>query len=1232
MSDNIAKPFIPEIEDPCFFHFEPPRDDAAFHELREHYSKLRSAPLLRFTETDEEHEARIDAIAGERKAVSIPITATARWKPSQAPWSIITEEGHRPVPAVVRHPDFQQLDQLEFRLVDRLKTGQQRCAQVYKGTLSLQSSSEPPAVVVFKIFQECYFPLPTVFHPERGMHYGFWPDGAQQARVHTWAHQQLTSMQGKQIPWLYGVFKFNLPPEEAYGLVTEYVEGMLGYCVQLDSIWSSKDEMRKLAEYALSTALDMSERGVIHGDLMKQNLIIRQGDAKFPIVELLNVKKSGKESKRMLVGRILQELVRMGFPKEVLPVLVSATATTTSGVDPEMNPLGARRAPTILFISVTPQIAMFKRDCTPALPAGSKHSCELYILQESKIAMLWLRIASQMGLALFTLIVQMQLHGNLYVPQSIGLFFDAAVPHLLLIAGDVSHSLLASGRSPVAPPTVASEYVPSATMSPVDAITWNTTTRGVSVESSLPSSSSVLAATSTSLPPRSRPTSKSRDRPVPVWREGFITPTEESNTSHVIPLVVACIVGAAFARATSTMTIPSLRCLRRFIPSNAIAKLKGILKGGTPTQSGTELVLDGVGVSSTVSLVSASITGDQPATDAEGPRPGVYVSAFHGFLSACTIAADTPAVEDSQEIRETVNSVLGMQTEAEDMEAPESNTPASIPVRIVNVSAGAAASPGSQSASNSAASSQSDIWTGPFVALLPSQHEFTGILYPTGAYLVPLLDSTTPLSPRRAPSGSSKIPPRIASIPDWLCPTYTEQACEEHMKRCGAIVDEMTRQCTRYIAARETLPAARSYLEECVEEQRAYIEELEARLKVQRGQLEAVYAGMKKRQSDIASRRERLQEEQGRMKEERTRVEEERLAVEERRREAEEARLRIAAQRTRAMEERAKLEAKRGALEREHAGMEKEGLPAQGAKTAKEMCDKETQVDEADAGLSEGQLDPREADTVSSSEGERRDESAQDGPDAGAALGAEEDDEKSGELQQQSHRDANQVSTDRQDQPKEASTSAQQAEPSMEDDQGKPGIHDAEGVDVPMGDHGDEDERIPDGPLSSTLSTSLGPGESHEECDLGLSANAPGLNDPPRSPTSEEVMESPKDSVIPELSGPDGTGSDDSSHPGASMHFGTLTASSTGSQPLFTNMFQLPSTQGSQPAVASNNTGPSTAQDAASDDRQADEEDARAAPRRKMQTDVITSSSRRDSGNRGRHGRPAGRRRGARGH
>lgn len=993
--------------------------------------------------------------------------------------------------------------------------------------------------------------------------------------------------------------------------------------------------------------------------------------------------------------------------------------------------------------------------------------------------MLWLRIASQMGLALFTLIVQMQLHGNLYVPQSIGLFFDAAVPHLLLIAGDVSHSLLASGRSPVAPPTVASEYVPSATMSPVDAITWNTTTRGVSVESSLPSSSSVLAATSTSLPPRSRPTSKSRDRPVPVWREGFITPTEESNTSHVIPLVVACIVGAAFARATSTMTIPSLRCLRRFIPSNAIAKLKGILKGGTPTQSGTELVLDGVGVSSTVSLVSASITGDQPATDAEGPRPGVYVSAFHGFLSACmpsstvlfpnaacTIAADTPAVEDSQEIRETVNSVLGMQTEAEDMEAPESNTPASIPVRIVNVSAGAAASPGSQSASNSAASSQSDIWTGPFVALLPSQHEFTGILYPTGAYLVPLLDSTTPLSPRRAPSGSSKIPPRIASIPDWLCPTYTEQACEEHMKRCGAIVDEMTRQCTRYIAARETLPAARSYLEECVEEQRAYIEELEARLKVQRGQLEAVYAGMKKRQSDIASRRERLQEEQGRMKEERTRVEEERLAVEERRREAEEARLRIAAQRTRAMEERAKLEAKRGALEREHAGMEKEGLPAQGAKTAKEMCDKETQVDEADAGLSEGQLDPREADTVSSSEGERRDESAQDGPDAGAALGAEEDDEKSGELQQQSHRDANQVSTDRQDQPKEASTSAQQAEPSMEDDQGKPGIHDAEGVDVPMGDHGDEDERIPDGPLSSTLSTSLGPGESHEECDLGLSANAPGLNDPPRSPTSEEVMESPKDSVIPELSGPDGTGSDDvfrypsspsspssscpslisidrerrseieesrpsslivqqgeaddvfrypgasdddvrssptddsslprlipqqqspdsvdcspshvdatpapstrepptpqddakptqhggltkaftfsigtpplrneqplqSSHPGASMHFGTLTASSTGSQPLFTNMFQLPSTQGSQPAVASNNTGPSTAQDAASDDRQADEEDARAAPRRKMQTDVITSSSRRDSGNRGRHGRPAGRRRGARGH
>ncbi|KAF9804384.1 hypothetical protein IEO21_09411 [Rhodonia placenta] len=493
MPDRIIPPFAPEIEDPSFLNFEPPRDDAAFRELRKHFSELRDAPPLRFTEAREEYEARIDAIGGikgiaERKAVSIPITATARWEPSQTPWSIITED-HRPVPAVVLQPGFEELDQLEFSLVDRLKTGQQRCAQVYKGTLSLKSSSEPPIVVVFKIFQECYIPLPWDLHPEMGLDYGFWPDGAQQARLQTWAHQQLKSMQGKQIPWLYGVFKFKLPADEAYGLVTEYVEGMPGHCVVLNSIWSSKNELWKLkAEYALCTALDMSELGVVHGDLMKQNLIIRQGDTKFPIVfiDFRNAKAVGSETRvsngyGRLVCRILQELVQMGFPREVLrewlgdcrdsppsqqlqdfiaeapvgygwekwmemilrkPRSCPATATTTSGADPEMNPSGAGRAPTLLFISVTPQMAMFKQDCTPALPAGSKHSCELYIPQTSKTAMLWLQIASQMGLALFTFIVQMQLHGNLYVPQPIGLFFDAAVPHLLLIAGDVSHSLL----------------------------------------------------------------------------------------------------------------------------------------------------------------------------------------------------------------------------------------------------------------------------------------------------------------------------------------------------------------------------------------------------------------------------------------------------------------------------------------------------------------------------------------------------------------------------------------------------------------------------------------------------------------------------------------------------------------------------------------------------------------------------------------------------------------------
>lgn len=54
--------------------------------------------------------------------------------------------------------------------------------------------------------------------------------------------------------------------------------------------------------------------------------------------------------------------------------------------------------------------------------------------------MLWLQIASQIGITVFTLIVQMQMPDNLYVPETVALFIDAAVPHLIYIAEEVALS------------------------------------------------------------------------------------------------------------------------------------------------------------------------------------------------------------------------------------------------------------------------------------------------------------------------------------------------------------------------------------------------------------------------------------------------------------------------------------------------------------------------------------------------------------------------------------------------------------------------------------------------------------------------------------------------------------------------------------------------------------------------------------------------------------------------
>ncbi|EED77244.1 predicted protein, partial [Postia placenta Mad-698-R] len=87
--------------------------------------------------------------------------------------------------------------------------------------------------------------------------------------------------------------------------------------------------------------------------------------------------------------------------------------------------------------------------------------------------MLWLQIATQLGIALLTFITHTQTYGNLYIPLTIGDFIDAAVPHILFIADHAAHSLLASSvPSLPAPPIRHGISAPPKTVLSKDLILW----------------------------------------------------------------------------------------------------------------------------------------------------------------------------------------------------------------------------------------------------------------------------------------------------------------------------------------------------------------------------------------------------------------------------------------------------------------------------------------------------------------------------------------------------------------------------------------------------------------------------------------------------------------------------------------------------------------------------------------------------------------------------------------
>lgn len=82
--------------------------------------------------------------------------------------------------------------------------------------------------------------------------------------------------------------------------------------------------------------------------------------------------------------------------------------------------------------------------------------------------MLWLQIATKLGIALLTFVTHPQTYGNPYLPLTIGAFIEAAVPNILFIVCPHSTSI----PSLPAPPTRQAISGSPATAPSTDLILW----------------------------------------------------------------------------------------------------------------------------------------------------------------------------------------------------------------------------------------------------------------------------------------------------------------------------------------------------------------------------------------------------------------------------------------------------------------------------------------------------------------------------------------------------------------------------------------------------------------------------------------------------------------------------------------------------------------------------------------------------------------------------------------
>ncbi|OSX58118.1 hypothetical protein POSPLADRAFT_1153921 [Postia placenta MAD-698-R-SB12] len=245
--------------------------------------------------------------------------------------------------------------------------------------------------------------------------------------------------------------------------------------------------------------------------------------------------------------------------------------------------------------------------------------------------MLWLQIASQIGIAIFTFVVQMQVPNHLYVPEIVGLFIDAAAPHLVYIAEEVKLSFRSTHPTLPAYPTW--HLIPSSTTGVCkDIILWTPTAVAVPVELHPPAVATPFVASS-SVPTisTSTPTFTQASTIGDAWPETLTWDDDAIDLdNHFCPAYLASMVHTCYLRPIHIVAVAVTVAmvwgvyalikisntqrnekmasthsgLWRYTQGNIVAKLVGIVYGGAPSRS-RKSSLDRDDASPTVPCASA---------------------------------------------------------------------------------------------------------------------------------------------------------------------------------------------------------------------------------------------------------------------------------------------------------------------------------------------------------------------------------------------------------------------------------------------------------------------------------------------------------------------------------------------------------------------------------------------------------------------------------------------------